>query len=127
MKYSILTGILFFLPSCVTPVTLQYQKQKNLTNTYDSLSPLEQKNIKVSSFFWGMFTPHSQNNDISEVCSHKYSAKITRSFSQVLASLFTLGFYTPATLRITCDSGTLDKEETNFHDFEEEEDSDFDY
>ena len=111
-----LLGILWSLVSCIHSLEL------HRSSVYSASSPEKEagllpslhlkktmhKKIKVSSFFWGLAGGSASSTALNlwRWCSSEdYSLKISHSFPQWLALVFSFGIYIPYTLHLQCHTG----------------------
>lgn len=96
MRFFIFIFLCFLLSACVTPIKLH-------SNDLSASFVMEKKWEKtIPTFFFGLIAS-SKNITVWNKCQkNKYTIKISRPFSHIIAAFFTLGIYTPFKSIITC-------------------------
>ena len=122
MKYfSFIVLISLSLSACVTPIEVHKSKSTDTNNSVDISKKKWEKTIPF--FLFGLIGSRSTKQIKAwEKCNTDwYSIKISKPFTHVLVSLFTLGIYTPQKIIIICkeislleDLETGEPEETKF-------------
>ena len=112
MKYFVFIFLCFLLSSCVTPIELH---NNDLSPTLVMKKKWEKT---IPTFFFG-FIASSKNVTAWDKCQQdKYSLKIGRTFSHIIAAFFTLGIYTPLKVTIICYGEQVSTTENEINEFE---------
>ncbi len=112
-KRALLLILLLGLSACIHSLELNHSSFFSATSPETPVLPsldlkkTEHKTIKVSSLFWGLWDlSAAQKINLWKWCSSMdYSLKISHSFPQWLALIFSFGVYIPYTLHIQCRTG----------------------